>query len=85
MWGGGGGGGVGREVGGNVERGEEGGRKRCGVVMKSGGEENVFLSPLCVCRALIGASIFISTVVLGTIILVVKIKPGDVGELHSDI
>ena len=32
------------------------------------------------CRALIGASIFISTVVLGTIIILVDVKSEHIGE-----
>lgn len=35
--------------------------------------------------ALIGASMFISTVVLGTIILVVKIRPEDIGMLPRTV
>ena len=33
-----------------------------------------------ICSALIGASIFISTVVLGTIILIVDVKDKDIGK-----
>ena len=36
------------------------------------------------CRALIGASIFISTVVLGTIIILVKVRSDHIGKAERE-
>lgn len=52
----------------------------CGRGREEGGMVLIVCS---VFSALIGASIFISTVVLGTIILIVEVKPGDIGELQE--